>query len=114
MYDYRLWKPWVQFSSGVHYPGLCVSCRPTGTPTVTPTGTPTGTPTVTPTVTPTGIALSWMPTTDDPYCGFCVWLVQCEMDQVWLWLELGWVGFSCVQGEARLGLVVFVIRSGLV
>ena len=101
MYDYRLWKPWVQFS-GVHYPGLCVSCRPTGTPTVTPT------------VTPTGIALSWMPTTDDPYCGFCVWLVQCEMDQVWLWLELGWVGFSCVQGEARLGLVVFVIRSGLV
>jgi hypothetical protein len=34
----------------------------------------------TPTETPTGMALSWMPTTDDPYCGFCVWLVR-----------LGWV-----------------------
>jgi hypothetical protein len=79
-----------------------------------PQETPTGTPTETPTETPTGIALSWMPTTDDPYCGFCVWLVQGEMDQVWLWLELGWLGFSCIQGKARFGLVVFGIRPGLV
>jgi hypothetical protein len=26
----------------------------------------------------------------------------------------GWVGFSCIQGKARLGLAVFGIRSGLV
>jgi hypothetical protein len=28
-------------------------------------------------------------------------------------VELGWLGFSCVQGKARLGLVGFGIRSGL-
>jgi hypothetical protein len=44
--------------------------------------TPTGTPTGMPTETPTGITLSWMPTAEDPCCGFCVWLVQGEMDRV--------------------------------
>jgi hypothetical protein len=109
MYDHRLWEFWVRFG-GAHHPDRWVLWTLTGTPT----GTPTGIPTETPTETPTGIPLSWMPTADVPYCGFCVWLVYSEMDWVWLWLELGWVGFSCVQGKARLCLVVFGIRSGLV
>jgi hypothetical protein len=97
MYDHRLWEFWVGFG-GAHHPDRWVLWTLTGTPTGTPTGIP----------------LSWMPTADVPYCGFRVRLVYSEMDWVWLWLELGWVGFGCVQGKARLCLVVFGIRSGLV
>jgi hypothetical protein len=62
--------------------------------------------TVTPTETPTGIALSWMPTTDDSYCGFCVWLVGLglavfRVRQGWVWLcwdqvRFGLVMFGCI------------------
>jgi hypothetical protein len=63
------------------------------------TEAPTEAPTETPAEAPTGIALSWMPTTDD---------------SLWVLCLGGWVGFSCIQGKARLGFAVFGIRSGLV
>ena len=63
MYDHRSWEPWVR-SGAAHHLGKWVPWTPTEIPTEAPAG----------------IALSWMPTTDDSYCGFCVWLVG-----------LGWV-----------------------
>jgi hypothetical protein len=62
--------------------------------TEAPTEAPTETPAETPAETPTGIALSWMPTTDDSYCGFCVWvaglgLAVFRVRQGWVWLCLG-------------------------